>query len=170
MSLFVDTSIWYAAADRDDADNARARAMLRAGEALVTTDHVLVETWSLIHHRLHRKAAERFWEGLRNGVAKVESVGSADLEAAWDMGVVYRDQVFSIVDRTSFTVMRALELSARPRSKPTSLSFALARIAVEHSQLFNIFRQVCPVSSGPNWRRFCSSIGSSRSSHKYGRR
>ena len=41
MSLFVDTSIWYAAADASDASNGRAKAILAAGEPLVTTDHVL---------------------------------------------------------------------------------------------------------------------------------
>lgn len=108
MSLFVDTSMWYEAADRDDADNACARAVLGAGEDLVTTAHVLIETWSLLHHQLHRKAADRFWEGLRSGIATVEPVGSADLEAAWTIGIAYRHQDFSIVDRTSFAVMRRL--------------------------------------------------------------
>lgn len=69
MSLFVDTSVWFAAADRSDRSNARAKTVLSAGEPLVTTDHVLVKTWTLIHHRLGPRAAERFWEGLRTGVA-----------------------------------------------------------------------------------------------------
>jgi predicted nucleic acid-binding protein len=43
MSLFVDTSMWYAAADFSDPDNRRAKGMLAAGEPLVTTDHILVE-------------------------------------------------------------------------------------------------------------------------------
>lgn len=135
MSLFVDTSIWYAAVDRDDADNASARAVLGAGEALVTTDHVLVETWSLVHHRLHRKAAERFWEGLRNGVALVESVGAADLEAAWDMGVIYRDQDFSIVDRTSFAVMRRLGIE---RAASLDVHFAIFRFGPSRRRAFTI--------------------------------
>jgi predicted nucleic acid-binding protein len=80
MSLFVDTSIWYAAADKSDASNSRAKAVLLAGEPLVTTDHILVETWTLIRHRLGRRAAERFWEGLRSGTATVETVGAADLD------------------------------------------------------------------------------------------
>jgi len=108
MSLFVDTSIWYAAADSSDRSNSRAKAILQAGEALVTSDHVLVETWTLLHHKLQRQAAERFWDGLRSGIAIIEAVGSADLEAAWDIGLSWRDQDFSIVDRTSFAVMRRL--------------------------------------------------------------
>lgn len=107
MSLFVDTSAWYAAADRVDTDNDRARRVL-LDEALVTTDHVLVETWTLLRARLHRGAAEKFWAGVRAGAALVEPVTSADLEAAWAIGELFEDQDFSIVDRTSFAVMERL--------------------------------------------------------------
>jgi uncharacterized protein len=108
MSLFVDTSVWYAAADSSDVGNTRAKVVLANGEALVTTDHVLLETWTLLRYRIHRHAAERFWEGLRSGTAAIEPVGTADLEAAWQIGISYRDQDFSLVDRTSFAVMRRL--------------------------------------------------------------
>ena len=108
MTLFVDTSIWYAAADSSDRSNARAKAILRSGGSLVTSDHVLVETWTLLHHKLQRSAAERFWDGLRAGVAIIEAVGLADLEVAWEIGSSWCDQDFSIVDRTSFAVMRRL--------------------------------------------------------------
>jgi len=108
MSLFVDTSIWYAAADKSDEGNVPAKAVLSAGEQLITTDHVLVETWTLIHHRLGKRAAERFWEVLRSGSATVETVVAADLDSAWEIGKVYRDQDFSIIDRTSFAVMQRL--------------------------------------------------------------
>lgn len=108
MSLFVDTSVWYAAADSSDVGNTRAKVVLANGEALVTTDHVLLETWTLLRYRIHRHTAERFWEGLRSGTAAIEPVGTADLEAAWQIGISYRDQDFSLVDRTSFAVMRRL--------------------------------------------------------------
>ena len=107
MSLFVDTSMWYAAVDASDIDNARARRILSADEIFVTTDHVLVETWKLIHHRFGRSRAERFWEGLREGTS-IEVVGTADLEAAWQIGQSWRDQDFSIIHRTSFAVMLRL--------------------------------------------------------------
>jgi predicted nucleic acid-binding protein len=74
VSLFVDTSAWYAAADARDRSNARARAILTEEGRLLTTDHVLVETWHLLRHRLGRDTAERFWTGLRSGVATIESV------------------------------------------------------------------------------------------------
>src|ERR1700682_1832287 len=101
MSLFVDTSIWYAAADSSDRSNARSKAILKSGQTLVTSDHILIETWTLLHHKLDRKAAERFWDGLRSGIAAIETVKLADLEIAWDIGVSWHDQDFSIVDRHS---------------------------------------------------------------------
>lgn len=107
MSLFVDTSVWYAAAASADPRNSRAREILAAGESLYTTDHVLVETWSLLRNRLHRKSADQFWEGLRT-VATIEPVGPADLETAWQIGLTFADQDFSLVDRTSFAVIRRL--------------------------------------------------------------
>lgn len=69
---------------------------------------MLVETWLLVRHRLHRAAAERFWEGLRGGVAVVHPVTAVDLEQAWGIGEAFPDQDFSIVDRTSFAVMQRL--------------------------------------------------------------
>ncbi|HET7293353.1 MAG TPA: PIN domain-containing protein [Vicinamibacteria bacterium] len=108
--MFVDSSAWYAAADRSDLSHRRATAALGAGEALVTSDHVLVETWLLLRHRLGRAAAERFWDGLRSGVADVEAVVPADLATAAAVTDAFPDQDFSIVDRTSFAVMMRLGL------------------------------------------------------------
>jgi uncharacterized protein len=108
LSLFVDTSVWYAAADSGDAGNRRAKELLRTTESLVTTDHVLAETWLLLRFRLYREAAEKFWSGLRSGVADIEAVSLADLEVAWAIGEAFPDQDFSIVDRTSFAVMQRL--------------------------------------------------------------
>lgn len=108
MSLFVDTSAWYAAADAGDRSHERAKEALSAGDRLVTSDHVLVESWLLLRYRLGLHAAERFWEGLRGGVAAVEPVSAADLEVAWQIGRSFSDQTFSIVDRTSFAIMQRL--------------------------------------------------------------
>ena len=108
MSLFVDTSVWYAAVDAGDAGNERARTILAEDEDLVTTGHVLIESWRLIRARIHARAAESFWGGLRAGVAVIQPVLAADLEVAWEIGRAFEDQGFSVVDRTSFAVMRRL--------------------------------------------------------------
>ena len=75
---------------------------------MVTTDHVLIETWVLFRNRIHRNAAERFWYALESGAAIIELVGTADLEVAGTIGQSFPDQGFSIVDRTSFAVMQRL--------------------------------------------------------------
>lgn len=137
MSLFVDTSTWYAAADRGDSSNVRAKAVLGSGDGLITTDHVLVETWLLLHHRLGSISAGRFWEGVRGGVAHVEVVIAPDLEAAWSIGVMYPDQDFSIVDRTSFAVMERLGLR---RAATFDDDFAIYRFGARRDRAFEVVR------------------------------
>ena len=137
MSLFVDSSAWYAAADVGDAENDRARGVLSGGERLVTTDHVLIETWLLLRNRLGRTAAERFWEGLRSGAAAVEQVLAADLEIAWAIGDAFPDQDFSIVDRTGFAVMQRLGVW---RVATFDDDFAVFRFGPDRSRAFEVVR------------------------------
>jgi predicted nucleic acid-binding protein len=137
VSLFVDTSIWYAAADSSDRSNGRAKVILSSGEPLITTDHILVETWMLLHNRLGRSAADRFWNGLRSGVAAIEPVSLADLEAAWLIGSLWRDQDFSIVDRTSFSVMNRLGVE---RAASLDDHFAVYRFGPRRRLSFTVVR------------------------------
>ena len=82
-----------------------------------------------------RKAAERFWDGLRSGITIIEAVGLADLEAAWDIGLSWRGRDFSIVDRTSLAVMRRLGID-----RVTSLDqhFAVFRFGPKRRQSFTV--------------------------------
>ena len=132
----MDTSAWYAAADRSDVSHGRAKAVL-TGETLVTTDHVLVETWVLLRHRLGRTPAERFWGGLRAGAAEIEAVNAADLAVAWAVGESFPDQDFSIVDRTSFAVMQRLGLI---RVAAFDDDFAVYRFGRARRQAFEVVR------------------------------
>jgi predicted nucleic acid-binding protein len=137
MSVFVDTSVWYAAADRSDRSNAAAKRILKAQHDLLTTDHVLVESWLLLCGRLGRASAERFWEKLKGGIATIESVTGADLEAAWGIGQAFRDQSFSIVDRTSFAVMLRLGVH---RAASFDDDFAVFRFGPDRKRAFAIER------------------------------
>lgn len=137
MSLFVDTSVWFAALDSSERENSRAKAILKSGEPLITTDHVLVETWSLLRYRGGREVAERFWEGLRHGVAAIEPVSQADLESAWQIGLSWRDQDFSIVDRTSFAVMLRLGIE---RAASLDNHFAVFRFGPRRRHAFTVVR------------------------------
>jgi predicted nucleic acid-binding protein len=135
MTLFVDTSAFYAAADRGDASHQRAVAVLGTGEGLLTTDHVLVESWLLVRHRLGRPATERFWAAIRSGAAALEVVGAADLEVAWSIGQEFADQDFSIVDRTSFAVMQRLGVL---RAATFDRDFAIFRFGAGRRSAFEI--------------------------------
>lgn len=137
MTLFVDTSTFYAAADRGDGSHQRAMTVLGSGEVLATTDHVMVECWLLIRNRLGRDAAERFWAAIRSGAATVEAVGTADLESAWGIGETYADQDFSIVDRTSFAVMQRLGIG---RAASFDDDFAIYRFGARRERAFEVVR------------------------------
>ncbi|MEX2423846.1 MAG: PIN domain-containing protein [Acidimicrobiia bacterium] len=106
MTVFVDTSAWYAAADADDRSHEHAVGLLRqfAGD-LLTTDHVLVETWYLARARLGADTAERLVAGIRAGIARIENTELSDLEVAAATAERFSDQDFSIVDRTSWSTM-----------------------------------------------------------------
>lgn len=109
MTAFVDSSAWYAAADADDANHLRAAARIKefAGQ-LLTSDHVLIETWYLASRRLGLHTAEALLNRIRLGIARVEPATLADLEVATHIREAFPDQGFSIVDRTSWAVMQRL--------------------------------------------------------------
>jgi predicted nucleic acid-binding protein len=135
--IFVDTSVWYAAADAGDRESARAQNLLASERELVTSDHVLVECWQLFQRRLGREAAETFWAELRRGPARIEPVTAADLEAAWAAGLAFEDQAFSLVDRTSFAVMERLGVD---RVASFDAHFAVYRFGLRRERAFTIVR------------------------------
>jgi predicted nucleic acid-binding protein len=109
MSVFVDTSAFYALLDADDENNepsARTwRAMMASDEHVVTTNYVLVETFALLQRRFGLKAVREFQEDVVP-VLNVEFVtrethrlGIVALLAASRRGL-------SLVDCVSFEVMR----------------------------------------------------------------
>jgi predicted nucleic acid-binding protein len=134
--LFVDASVFYAAADTGDRYHSRAATIVTSGEELVTSDHVLVETWALLRNHIGRHAAEHFWSELRQGVP-LEPVTAADLEVAWSIGEAFPDQDFSLVDRTSFAVMQRLGVL---RAASFDDHFAIYRFGRTRDRAFEIIR------------------------------
>ena len=137
MTLFVDTSVWFAAANVRDGRNAHAKALLSEADNLLLTDHVLIECWRLLNSRVHRQAAENFWRGIRRGIATMEKVNLADLETAWAIGEAFPDQDFSIVDRTSFAVMERLGIT---RVATFDHHFAVYRFGRNRDRAFEVVR------------------------------
>lgn len=109
MTIFVDTTAFYALLDEDDerhheAVNAWTECVTR-GESLITTNYVVVECWSLLQTRLGLRAVRILYDELMP-VVRVVWV-SADLH-----GIVAKTllgsgkRAISFVDRSSFEVMR----------------------------------------------------------------
>lgn len=110
MRAFVDTSVWFAAVNKRDRDHERAKEILGKIQSPLTSTLVAAEAWRLMAQRLHWDAAESFLAVIRRGAAEVEAVGNPDFEAAWAIGQRFRDQSFSLTDRTSFAVMERLQV------------------------------------------------------------
>lgn len=137
MSVFADSSFWFATLVARDDFNERAKVISRSVEAFVTSDHVVVETWLLLNSRYHRQGAELFWERTRRGAVRVEMVTAADMEAAWAIGERFTDQTFSLVDRTSFAVMERLGLT---RVVSFDRDFAIYRYGRDRNRAFEVLR------------------------------
>lgn len=137
MSLFVDTSAFYAAVDSHDRYHARATSLLGDADILLTTDHVLVESWRLMRDRGGHQQAERFWAGIRSGLATVETVLPGDLDTAWRIGELFADQDFPIVDRTSFAVMERLGVTSVASFDD---HFAIYRFGARRERAFDVRR------------------------------
>lgn len=111
VRTFVDTSGFYALANRSDRHHLAARAALAKRREWITTDHVLVETWLLLRARLGYAAAIAFWDDLAHGLALVAGLSSSDLVRARQIAGEWRDQEFSLVDCTSFAIIERLGLT-----------------------------------------------------------
>jgi uncharacterized protein len=61
----------------------------------------------------------------------------ADLEVAWEIGNSWRDQDFSIVDRTSFAVMRRLGID---HAASLDEHFFVYRFGPKRRQSLNVVR------------------------------
>lgn len=109
---FVDTSYWVALRLRRDAHHDVAVRLWSPGQPLLTTNHIVGETWTLLRRR----------DGHRSAVDFVDAVEAADwltvvpVEEATEreaLGWLRRhdERAYSFVDATSFAVMRRERLT-----------------------------------------------------------
>lgn len=108
MNLFVDSSVWVAAADTRDSMNADAIRILQSADRLFLSDHILLEVWFLLRRRVSTQAADAFWATAASSAAELVAVAPADLAHAWEIRQVFADQPFSVADCTSFALMERL--------------------------------------------------------------
>lgn len=112
--LFVDTSAWFAFANRADPDHKNVAALIDAFKGrLVTSNFVFDETVTLCLYRLGHAAAERVGQALRDGgQVDLVRVAPEDEAVAWKLFRERRDKQYSFTDCTSFALMRRLGLKA----------------------------------------------------------
>jgi predicted nucleic acid-binding protein len=113
MNIFVDTSAFYALADRTDKYHEPSENYYKHNyqtARFITSNFILVETWTLIHHKIGKPAAHIFWEKIKNGIISLHYVNLLDLENAWEVSQRYQDQDYSLVDCTSFSIMERLKI------------------------------------------------------------
>ena len=113
MRVFVDTSAFYALASETDRWHASARALheqlKRDGDGFVTTNYVILEAVSLLQRRHGVSEAERFGDGVADR-ADVVWIEAAQHRAAWKLWRERHNRGLSLVDCSSFVVMRDREI------------------------------------------------------------
>jgi predicted nucleic acid-binding protein len=115
MRVFVDTSALFAVLDAADQNHPRANAIWQAlvtdDSVLVTTSYVLVETFSLLQHRLGLAAVRAFQDNVVP-LLKVEWVGAESHQRSVAALLVAGRRQLSLVDCASFDAMRSAGLAA----------------------------------------------------------
>lgn len=112
--VFVDTSAWFALESRRDRNHQRAAALLPTlarSRPLITSNHVLGESYTLMQKLLGHDAATGFIRSL-NHSRRIEILFTPqELEKkAYQLLARYDDQRFSFVDATSFVWMKKLRV------------------------------------------------------------
>ena len=105
---FADTSYWYAYQDRRNSRHSEALALTSPEMSrIVTSNHVVGETWTLLRRRGGHLAALGFIDRM-NRLPGLEVVHvDEDIEAdAWRWLRSHDERSYSFVDATSFAVMR----------------------------------------------------------------
>lgn len=106
---FVDTSFWFSLQDRLDRRHGEAAA-LAAGQRrqrLLSSNHVVGETWTIIRRRLGHGAGVGFLDRLQAlPNLEVAHVDEALETEAWAWLRRHDEREYSFVDATSFVLMR----------------------------------------------------------------
>jgi len=114
MNIFVDTSAIYALLDGGDANHKKAKEAwseaLKPGNALVTTNYVLLESFALIQNRLGLDALRGFQSDIVP-LLVVEWIGEDVHARAASAVLAASRKSLSLTDCASFEVMRAMGLT-----------------------------------------------------------
>lgn len=112
--IFVDSSFWIALSLARDTMNALARELASAQRpvAWMTTNHIVGETWTFLRRHATHDHAVRFLDRVkRSSRISVTHVTEEQERAALDWLRRHDERPYSLVDATSFTVMKELGLT-----------------------------------------------------------
>lgn len=109
---FVDSSFWIAFVAPRDARHAEAEAIwATASGALITTNHVIGETWTFLRRRADHPKAMWFVDRVARSPSLTVVHVEEDLEdEAWRWLRRHDERTYSFVDATSFALMRRRRL------------------------------------------------------------
>jgi predicted nucleic acid-binding protein len=143
--IFLDTGFLFAFVSEDDADHARVVEVLEGyrgrplGELLLTTNHVVAETITLVRAKGHRDAGVRHDLAVKVGqqlfagvFGRIHQATAEEEREALAYLARHRDKAYSFVDCLSFVIMEKLGIkealavdsdfthrfTARPGPKP----------------------------------------------------
>jgi len=110
-AVFVDSGAWIALALSRDPLHAQARehweALHRAGARLHTSVPVVVETFTFLDRNANRDVALTWKEAVyERGATKILACDLSDLAQAWDYFRRADFHKLSVVDATSFVIMK----------------------------------------------------------------
>jgi predicted nucleic acid-binding protein len=111
--IFVDASFWIGRAIPRDTRHQATRALedIVQRSQLVTTGHVLGETWTILRRRLGHTHAQSARDAIQAlpGI-RVERVDETIETEAWAWLRAHDERPYSFVDATSFALMRKLRI------------------------------------------------------------
>ncbi|MBI5179795.1 MAG: PIN domain-containing protein [Nitrospirae bacterium] len=114
-NIFIDTSAWFALADKDDAYHKKAASiypsLLKSHTSLVTSNLIIAESYILILKELGHDAAINFLEGIKTSPRIFKIYSNEEIETdAEEILAKYDDHDFSYADAVSFAIMKELKI------------------------------------------------------------
>jgi len=109
---FVDTSFFVALQFRRDAHHGNARRIWEGQQGLIlSTNHVVGETWTFLRRRLGHREALMFVDAVaRSQQITIRHVEPETEDDAWRWLQRHDERAYSFVDATSFATMRRLRI------------------------------------------------------------
>ncbi|KKK56031.1 hypothetical protein LCGC14_3068600 [marine sediment metagenome] len=112
MGTFVDTSFWIALRRPEDRHHRAAQTLWESRPPqLVTTNHVVGETWTFMRRRFGHEPCVKFANAVAGSPRLIVHHPDESLEQdAWDWLRRHSEREYSFVDATSFALMRRLRM------------------------------------------------------------